>query len=103
MPIVSSGQVSLSAIAAEFGGSEPHALSEHHGKGNAPSSGEIQLAADFYGTANTYDIQYLIVAGGGGGAGSSDNANGAGAGGNATGGAGGQAGGSGVVLVRYAL
>ena len=81
MPIVSSGQVSLSAIAAEFGGSAPHQLSEYHGKGNAPSSGEIQLAADFYGTANTYDIQYLIVAGGGGGAGSADNADGAGGGG----------------------
>ena len=34
-------------------------------KVNAPSSGEIQLAADFYGTANTYDIEYLVVAGGG--------------------------------------
>ena len=82
MPIVSSGQVSLSAIATEFGGSEPHQLSEYHGKGNAPSSGEIQLAADFYGTANTYDIQYLIVGGGGGAAGSSNgNEDGCGAGG----------------------
>ena len=81
MPIVSSGQVSVGAIAAEFGGSAPHQLSEYYGKGNCPASGEIQLAADFYGTANTYDIQYLIVAGGGGGAGSADNADGAGGGG----------------------
>ena len=69
MPIVSSGQVSVGAIAAEFGGSAPHQLSEYYGKGNCPASGEIQLAADFYGTANTYDIQYLIVGGGGGAAG----------------------------------
>tara|TARA_B100000161_G_scaffold238880_1_gene190052 strand:- start:5252 stop:6154 length:903 start_codon:yes stop_codon:yes gene_type:complete len=81
MPIVSSGQVSLGAIATEFGGSAPHQLSEYHGKGNAPSSGEIQLAADFYGTANTYDIQYLIVAGGGGAPGSRGSGYGTGAGG----------------------
>ncbi len=54
MPLQNSGQIKLSEIAAEFGGSAPHALSEYHGKGNAPSSGEIQLAADFYGTANTF-------------------------------------------------
>lgn len=81
MPIVSSGQVSLGAIATEFGGSAPHQLSEYHGKGNAPSSGEIQLAADFYGTANTYDIQYLIVAGGGGAPGSRGDGYGTGGGG----------------------
>ena len=81
MPIVGSGQVSLGAIAAEYGGSAPHQLSEYHGKGNAPSSGEIQLATDFYGTANTYDIQYLIVGGGGGGAGGGSSGEGYGAGG----------------------
>ena len=54
MPLQTSGQIKLSEIAAEFGGSAPHALSEYYGDGNAPSSGEIQLAADFYGTANTF-------------------------------------------------
>ena len=52
MPLQSSGQIKLSELATEFGGSAPHSLSEYHGKGNAPASGEIQLAADFYGTAN---------------------------------------------------
>lgn len=52
MPLQSSGQIKLSEIATEFGGSAPHSLSEYHNKGNAPASGEIQLAADFYGTAN---------------------------------------------------
>lgn len=52
MALQSSGQIKLSEIAAEFGGSAPHSLSEYHGKGNAPASGEIQLAADFYGTSN---------------------------------------------------
>ena len=81
MPLVSSGQISLGAIATEFGGDAPHALSEYHGKGNAPSSGEIQLAADFYGTANTYDIQYLLVAGGGAASGPDSGNNGGGGGG----------------------
>ena len=52
MVLQSSGQIKLSEIATEYGGSEPHQLSEYHSKGNAPSSGEIQLAADFYGTSN---------------------------------------------------
>ena len=52
MALQSSGQIKLSEIATEFGGSAPHALSEYHGEGNAPASGEIQLAADFYGTSN---------------------------------------------------
>ena len=67
MPLTNSGQISMSDIAGEFGGSVPHQLSEYHGKGNAPASGEIQLAADFYGTANAYTIEYIVVAGGGGG------------------------------------
>lgn len=51
MALPSSGEIKLSQIAAEFGGSAPHALSEYYGDGNAPGSGEIQLAADFYGTS----------------------------------------------------
>ena len=60
MALTGSGQISLGDIAGEFGGDAPHALSEYYDKGNAPSSGEIQLAADFYGTsastASTVDI-----------------------------------------------
>ena len=56
MAIQSSGQIKLSEIATEYGGSQPHQLSEYHGKGNAPASGEIQLAADFYGTSNAVFI-----------------------------------------------
>ncbi len=54
MALQSSGQISLSQIATEFGGSAPHSLSEYYGDGNAPASGEIQLAADFYGTSNAF-------------------------------------------------
>ena len=57
MALQSSGQISLSEIAAEFGGSAPHSLSEYYGDGNAPASGEIQLAADFYGTSA---VSYLL-------------------------------------------
>jgi hypothetical protein len=59
MAIVSSGAISLGttagtnrSISAEFGGSEPHSLSEYYDKGNAPSSGEISMGDDFYGTSN---------------------------------------------------
>ena len=62
MALQSSGMISLANIAAEFGGSAPHALSEYHGQGNAPSSGEIQLAADFYGTSSSL-AQFTITAG----------------------------------------
>ena len=51
MTLQSSGQIKLSEIATEFGGTAPHALSEYYSKGNAPASGEIQIAADFYGTS----------------------------------------------------
>ena len=62
MALQSSGQIKLSEIATEFGGTAPHALSEYHGEGNAPSSGEIQLAADFYGTSSNI-AQFTITAG----------------------------------------
>jgi len=54
MALQGSGQIKLSEIAAEFGGSAPHALSEYHGQGNAPASGEIKLAAHFYGTSSQF-------------------------------------------------
>ena len=50
----SPNQISMSQIAAEFGGSAPHALSEYYGDGNAPGSGEIQMGADFHGTSNVF-------------------------------------------------
>ena len=62
MALQSSGPIALSEIAAEFGGSAPHALSEYYGDGNAPSSGEIQLAADFYGTSSNL-AQFQITVG----------------------------------------
>jgi hypothetical protein len=63
MALQSSGQIKLSEIAAEFGGSAPHSLSEYHDKGNAPASGEIQLAADFYGTSNNISLNTTITCG----------------------------------------
>lgn len=58
MPIPSSGPVSLDDIAAEFGGTVPHALSEYAGQGNAPASGPIDLAADFYGTSSQFAFSF---------------------------------------------
>jgi len=48
--LVSSGAISLSAIAGEFGGSKPHSISEFRGlHPNLPASGTIRLS-NFYGT-----------------------------------------------------
>ena len=52
--IQSSGQITLSDIYDEFTGTHSNQeiqLSDYHDEGNAPASGEIQLAADFYGTS----------------------------------------------------
>ena len=69
MPLPNSpSQISLSDIAGEFGGSVPHQLSEYYGKGNAASSGEIQVS-EFHGASANYDVEALIIAGGGGGGG----------------------------------
>ena len=95
MALTGSGQISLGDIAGEFGGDAPHALSEYYDKGNAPSSGEIQLAADFYGTGattiqtftsdGTFTVSgrpltsdILIIGGGGSGGGKSGAGGGAG-------------------------
>jgi len=56
MALQSSGAISLADIQTEFGGTNPISLSEYYSKGNAPASGEIQLAADFYGTSNTISL-----------------------------------------------
>jgi len=69
MALQSSGPISLNDIATEFGGSTPHSLSEYYGAGGTPSSGAISLA-DFYGKANSKDIQILMVSQGGRGGGS---------------------------------
>ena len=55
MALQGSGQIALSDIQTEFGGSAPTALSEYYeAAAGIPASGEIQLAADFYGTANLF-------------------------------------------------
>lgn len=61
MALQSSGAISLGDIAGEFGGSAPHSLSEYYNKGNAPASGEIQLAEDFYGTSNRAAVNLTIA------------------------------------------
>lgn len=70
MALQSSGAISLSQIAGEFGGSIPHSLSEYYGAASGvPSSGPISFS-DFYGKSNTITLTYeLIGAGGGGGGG----------------------------------
>ena len=51
MTLQSSGAISLSQIAAEFGGSAPHSLSEYYeGHSGIPSSGTISMS-QFYGTS----------------------------------------------------
>jgi len=52
MGLQSSGSISLSNIAGEFGGSAPHSLSEYYGVASGvPASGTISLA-NFYGTSS---------------------------------------------------
>lgn len=87
MALQSSGAISLSDIAAEFGGSTPHSLSEYYGVATGvPSSGTIDFA-DFYGTSayTPPTVCYVTVVGGGGGGGSGNSTgytgNGGGAGG----------------------
>jgi hypothetical protein len=63
MALQSSGAISLSNIQTEFGGTNPISLSEYYSKGNAPASGEIQLAADFYGTSNAVDLDFTLQGG----------------------------------------
>ena len=61
MTLQSSGAISLSQIAAEFGGSTPHSLSEYYGAAaGVPSSGAIDFA-DFYGTSSGPPSSGLIM------------------------------------------
>jgi len=50
MALPGSGAISLSAIQAEFGGTNPISMSEYYGAGGVPSSGTLRLS-DFYGVA----------------------------------------------------
>ena len=53
MALQSSGAISIGDVAAEFGGSTPHALSEYYGAATGvPTSGTIALS-DFYGTSSS--------------------------------------------------
>lgn len=52
MALQSSGSISLSNVASEFGGSTPHSLSEYYGSDTGvPASGQIKLS-QFYGTSS---------------------------------------------------
>jgi DNA-binding beta-propeller fold protein YncE len=42
-----SGQISISDISSEFGGSQPHSMSEYYNKAGGPSSGQLKIS-DFY-------------------------------------------------------
>ncbi len=54
MALQSSGAISLGDIAGEFGGSQPHSLSEYYGAASGiPSSGAIDLS-DFYGKSSSF-------------------------------------------------
>lgn len=60
MALPSSGILSLSDVAAEFGGSTPHGLNEYYGAASGvPSSGAIALS-DFYGASA--GVQYIGLA-----------------------------------------
>lgn len=52
MALQSSGSISLSNVAGEFGGTTPHSLSEYYGSDSGvPASGQIKLS-EFYGASN---------------------------------------------------
>lgn len=66
MTLQSSGPISISQIAAEFGGTTPHSLNEYYGvHPSVPSSGAISMS-DFYGASLSANVQYLVIASGGG-------------------------------------
>jgi len=61
MALTSSGQLKLSEIAAEYGGSAPHTLSEYYGSDTVPTQGQISVS-DFHGTSNITFISIIIKA-----------------------------------------
>ena len=61
MALQGSGPIKLSEIATEFGGTEPHSLSEYYSAATGvPASGVISVS-DFYGTSSA---QPIIATGG---------------------------------------
>lgn len=67
MALQSSGSISMSDIAGEFGGSGSHSLSEYHalsglGVSGIPSSGQISLA-NFHGKSNQVSTQTWVSSG----------------------------------------
>lgn len=61
MSIVTTGTISLTDIALEFGGVAPHSLSEYYGAAaGVPSSGQISLS-DFYGKSDQSTVTYEIT------------------------------------------
>lgn len=56
MALQGSGQIKISEIATEFGGTAPHGLSEYYGSDTGvPTSGEI-TCSDFYGTSSVTPV-----------------------------------------------
>lgn len=61
MAMQGSGQIKLSEIASEFGGTAPHNMSEYYSAAaGVPSSGQLS-SSDFYGTSNAL---YVVATGG---------------------------------------
>ena len=62
MPLPASGPISLSQIAAEFGGAMPHSLSEYYGKAaGIPASGQISFS-QFHGKTSGFQFNPVISA-----------------------------------------
>lgn len=60
MPLQTSGPISLANVAAEFGGSAPHSMSEYYGVAGLSSSGILSLS-DFYGLSNYIPFSYTYT------------------------------------------
>ena len=55
MALQTSGEISIGDIAAEFGGTAPHALSEYYGAAaGVPTSGAIKVGDSFYGKSSLF-------------------------------------------------
>ena len=63
MALQTSGQISMTDIVGEFGGTAPHAVSEYYGEGGLPTSGQISWS-DFYGESAVTNYSYGVIWGG---------------------------------------
>ena len=62
MALPASGPISLSQIAAEFGGTAPHSLSEYYGKAaGIPAAGAISFS-HFHGKTSGFQFNPVISA-----------------------------------------